>query len=510
MYFGPGKKVERSQEIWHGNIWKESPRFRCASIKINEVLYNCGDFVVYRESSNRIGRILAIVEVDGELKVTIQHVLQFIELPGNLQSNDRRERSPREVWLFDRNMENALVEVELQTIIKRVVVTILYTEDTIHNNSSVVIREILYKHQGHWKIRNVTYSYRHPSEFAPLEEPETNLPIYKLYIDLYFDDFGTFRNVYHSLSGVYIQIGNLPFDKRKQLKNHFVLEFIPFGGSFEEFIAPFVAEMKTLENRKIMDVQGTKSIVIASLGDITADLPQGNDLVGVKRHSATRGCHTCNAIKDSWTSNNIDLPLISRYHHLTDRQFEEISAAPTITRRNEIAAEYGLWICSPILDNLKRERHLQSPHDVYHAIARKVLRFLRITIDALSPEGKLAFILAWKTFEYPRSWQKLSNPISHIESFMMSDSLRLAMVIPFILNRILKPQNFKQSEIDKFRSQTGVSRSDLVIKLWLIKYWILVTKTMSMAFMHSFTEEDYTKLRECLDNERRLLSQVFI
>ncbi|CAB4480571.1 unnamed protein product [Rhizophagus irregularis] len=180
MYFGPGKKVERSQEIWHGNIWKESPRFGCTSIKINGVSYNCGDFVIYRESSNRIGRILAIVEVDGELKLTIQRVLQLIELPGNLQSNNRRERSSREVWLFDRNMENALVEVELQTIIKRVVVTILYTENTIHNHSSVVIREILYKHQGHWKIRNVAYSYRHPSEFAPLEEPETNLPIYKL------------------------------------------------------------------------------------------------------------------------------------------------------------------------------------------------------------------------------------------------------------------------------------------------------------------------------------------
>jgi hypothetical protein len=28
--------------------------------------------------------------------------------------------------------------------------------------------------------------------------------------------------------------------------------------------------------------------------------------------------------------------------------------------------------------------------------------------------------------------------------------------------------------------------------------------------MHSFTEEDYIKLRECLDNERRFLSRVSI
>ena len=40
---------------------------------------------------------------------------------------------------------------------------------------------------------------------------------------------------------------------------------------------------------KIMDVQGTKGIVFASLGDITADLPQGNDLARIKRHGATRG-----------------------------------------------------------------------------------------------------------------------------------------------------------------------------------------------------------------------------
>ncbi|PKC56623.1 hypothetical protein RhiirA1_500348 [Rhizophagus irregularis] len=355
------------------------------------VSYNCGDFVVYRESSNKIGRILAIVEEDGKLKLIIQRVLKFIELPGNLQSNARKERRANEVWLFDRTMEDAVVDVELQSITRQVAITILYTEDSINDQSSVVIREILYKHQGHWKIRNVAYSYYHPSEFAPLEEPDTSLPVYKLYIDLYYDDFGTFRNVYHSLGGVYIQIGNLPFDKRKQLKNHFMLGFIPFGGYFEEFIAPFVTEIKTLENGITMDVQGTKSIV---LGDIIADLPQGNDLVGVKRYSATRGCHTCNVTKDSWTSNNIDLLLMSRYHHLTDCQFEEISAAPTMTRCKEIAAEYGLCTKPPILDNLKRERHLQSPHDVYHATAGKVLRFLRITIDALSPEGKSAFILS--------------------------------------------------------------------------------------------------------------------
>ena len=40
MYFGPGQKVTRNQELWHGNIWKESPRFGHASIQINEGMLN--------------------------------------------------------------------------------------------------------------------------------------------------------------------------------------------------------------------------------------------------------------------------------------------------------------------------------------------------------------------------------------------------------------------------------------------------------------------------------------
>ena len=190
-------------------------------------------------------------------------------------------------------------------------------------------------------------------EFAALKESETHLPIYKLFIDLYYDDFGTFRNVYHSLGGIYIQIGNMTLSERIHLKNHFVLGFVPFSGSFDEFIKPFITEMKELEVGKIMDVQGTKCLVIASLGDITADLPQGNDLVGVKRHNANRGCRTCNITKDSLTSDRLDLKLVSRYHHQTDKQFEEIVVALTITERKAIASEYGLRLQPSILDELK-------------------------------------------------------------------------------------------------------------------------------------------------------------
>ena len=301
----------------------------------------------------------------------------------------------------------------------------------------------------------------------------------------------------------------MPHNERIRLKNHFVLGFVPFGGSFNEFIKPFIKEMKELEKGKIMIVQNTECFVIASLGDITADLPQGNDLVGVKRHGANRGCRTCSVTKNSLTSEDLDLQLLSRYHHQSDKQFEVICAASTITEQKTLATEYGLHLQPPILDQLKRERHLQSPQDVYHLTAGKVLRFLKVTIEALLPEGKMELITVWKSFEYPKAWRKLPNPISHIDSFMMSDCLQLAMMFPFILNRFLKHSHFKKPELALFQHHTGITRSDLAVKLWL-KCWVLMSQTMALAFKDSFMKEDYDKLRECLDNEQKLLSQVGI
>ncbi|KAF0488228.1 hypothetical protein F8M41_022387 [Gigaspora margarita] len=275
----------------------------------------------------------------------IQKIIKFGELPKNIQSSNRQVSSQsEEVWLVDQ-----------------------------------VINNLVNKHEviGH---------------AISLPQSE-NIPVLKLFLDLYYDDFGTYRNVYHSLGGVYIQFGNMPISLRQQLRNHFVLGFVPFGGSFDEFIRPFIMEIKFLESGQLMNIQGQKYWVIASLGVVTADLPQGNDLAGVKRHSANKGCRTCQVSKEHFTNNNLDFKNLSRYQHITNSQFHEIASSKSIQEHKLVATKYGL--CN---------------------------------------KSQKEFIEVWKNFEYPPHWGHLPNPISHHESFMMSDYLHLAMVIPFILN----------------------------------------------------------------------------
>src|SRR6185436_17038575 len=119
------------------------------------------------------------------------------------------------------------------------------------------------------------------------------LPVKKFFLDLYYDDFGTYRTVYHSLGGVYLQFGNMPFHQRKLLKNHFIIGFVPFGATFSEFIQPFLRDIEKLEKSSLMKINGEEYLITGGLGVVTADLPQGNDLCGVKRHGANYGCKNC-------------------------------------------------------------------------------------------------------------------------------------------------------------------------------------------------------------------------
>ncbi|EXX54348.1 hypothetical protein RirG_235300 [Rhizophagus irregularis DAOM 197198w] len=271
-------------------------------------------------------------------------------------------------------------------------------------------------------MRNVTLDYKHPVEYFVLSLPPLqykNLRVLKIFIDIYYDDFSTYRNVYHSLGRVYVQLENMPFDIRKLVHNHFVLGFVPFGGCFEDFICPFIKDMKRLEKGILMNIQGIDCWIIASLGCVTADLPQRNDLAGVKRHGAIRGCRICLVTKENSTDLILDIASVSRCHHITDSQFKIIFTASTLRQQNNIAKEYSLQTRLPILDQLQCERHLQSPQDIYHIIASKTLKLLKVTIFMLSPEGERNFISVWKLFKYSHQWSKLPNPISHIETFMM-------------------------------------------------------------------------------------------
>src|SRR5581483_4077006 len=234
--------------------------------------------------------------------------------------------------------------------------------------------------------------------------------------------------------GIYLQFCNMPLKLRKQLKNHFVISFVPFGGKFDDVMKPIVEEIKKLEKGILMNINGKEMWVIAALGVVTADLPQGNDLADTKRHGGNFGCRSCLAPKERLSDYTFDIKLNARYNHLTDKkiiQLKELERSNVSQKViNDYCTEHGLSRHPSILNKLIRDRHLQTPQDAYHTVAGKVQRLMECTFSLLNPVGETTFLRYWKIFETPSGWCRLPNPIKHRNSFMFSDCLRLAMIMP--------------------------------------------------------------------------------
>ena len=124
---------------------------------------------------------------------------------------------------------------------------------------------------------------------------------------------------------------------QKKLRNHFLITFVPFGGEFNDILEDFISDMKELQSGILMTTRNEQVWVSAGLGMVTADLPQGNDMAGIKRHNAEYGCRTCKVPQSQLSDVDFDIFQNGRYHHLTNKIFDEIEAAQNITTKKCIA-----------------------------------------------------------------------------------------------------------------------------------------------------------------------------
>ncbi|CAB4474574.1 unnamed protein product [Rhizophagus irregularis] len=138
------------------------------------VIFTTGSFIKYQDKGTRIGRIIAIVSTSNGTKLKIQLLYYGTELPGNFTSSLRIKRAQNgELWLSEIS-----VLIDLQNVIGPVDVWLRDTPK-LSDNYQFCIREILYSHEGRWKIRDIKLRNQHPSEY--IKAQITTSQIYPLY-----------------------------------------------------------------------------------------------------------------------------------------------------------------------------------------------------------------------------------------------------------------------------------------------------------------------------------------
>ncbi|CAG8552274.1 7392_t:CDS:2 [Gigaspora margarita] len=488
LYFGPGIVCDEKRELWHGELWQDSPLF--------------GETKYHQDKAIKFARVRSVVKVNEKQLLRVDPLVLYHGLPGHLRSSNRKTRGMgMELWLVEG--QECLIIPENVTQIN------VWLKDLVRPvEYEYFVTEILYSFNGRWHIRDLIKRHRAPYEYIPIPPlPPRPMPIKKVFFDIYYDNFGTFRNAYHSLGGVYLVIGNMPLELRKLLKNHFLLGFVPFGASFNDYIKPILDNIYQLQNGKIVNTLEGEIWIVGGLGCVTADLPQGNDLAGVLRHNAKYGCRTCIASSSQLTNSNFDFLSNARFHHLTDIQYNEIAQQKTDSARRQLSSQYGL--CKkPVLDKLYWNRHLQTPQDAYHALAGKAARLLDITLRCLNTNGEVAWLKCWKDIKKPARWSRMPNPLTHRQSFTFSDTLRLAMLIPFILRYFLLPSHFKIEIIEHLKNVYQLTRNDHAI-IKLIELWVVEAKLLKLAFLTTMTSNTYKELHSLFEKERIGFLKIF-
>jgi hypothetical protein len=137
-----------------------------------------------------------------------------------------------------------------------------------HDDGEIIIREIIYSPNGSntMSARGASNCHLLPGEqHQPDPSPSPDMKVFKIFLEIYLDDFGPFRSVYHALGGVYITFGNMPLHLRQKVHHTYLLGFVPFGVSFQAFIAPIAQELQELQRGVRMEIDGEECWVVVGM-----------------------------------------------------------------------------------------------------------------------------------------------------------------------------------------------------------------------------------------------------
>ncbi|CAG8498872.1 17785_t:CDS:2 [Racocetra persica] len=198
------------------------------------------------------------------------------------------------------------------------------------------------------------------------------------------------------------------------------------------------------------------------LYSFNTDLLQGNNLASVLRHDANYGCRTCSVSSSQLTNSNFDFVTNAHFYHLTNIQYNEI----------------------PVLDTLYWDRYLQLPQDAYHVLASKATCLLDITLRYLNTNREVAWLKCWK------------------------NTLRLAMLMLFILRYFLSPSYLKAEIIKHLKNVYKLTRNDHAI-IKLIELWLVEAKLLKLAFS-TITNNTYKELCSLFEKEQIGFLKIFL
>ncbi|OJD24751.1 hypothetical protein ACJ73_03882, partial [Blastomyces percursus] len=331
------------------------------------------------------------------------------------------------------------------------------------------------------------------------------LQVISLPYQLFIDGFGLYRNMYRSLMG-FSMIPALRAVERSKRNNIFTLTFGPHGTNFPNAIAALSYGLSILDCKGVMvDIGEEKVRVVASCIAFLGDMPQQSSNAGIKGPTARRACRSCFIDDKDRPNLDYDLRNNGRFHHHMQHLRSKLDDVPNPTRRDQMCQEQGITAQAVSLFQICPSLNLISffPSDPRHSEFAGISEISHslLVCSVLSLHGQQEYFRMLQTFPFPRGWNRLQSPITHLKKYQLQEHARASIIIPLVLRCGLREEwlslAIKQTIPTAFSAQNQ-SPIDLIIQVYAP-----ISRSNSLLVFQSPRENDPEVARQIILGARR-------
>lgn len=92
----------------------------------------------------------SIISVNSDLKIKVQRIYIYNELPRNFHCNDRYTTRDSQLWLVDQYLKEGNIVIDIDDVVRKINISIIRDTINITNTTNdLYIKEILYKNNSY-------------------------------------------------------------------------------------------------------------------------------------------------------------------------------------------------------------------------------------------------------------------------------------------------------------------------------------------------------------------------
>jgi hypothetical protein len=260
------------------------------------------------------------------------------------------------------------------------------------------------------------------------------------------DGFGVYRNMYRSLTGLYMSIAGMDQRQRSRRVNNFALTLGPHG-SDTGVVLRSIKAIKTLDKGIEVTVKGEKRWLCAHIHVYTGDMTQQNLDAGILAPSATYSCRHCLIPKAKRSDLDFDIIAEGRYHHHMKEYREYYGSTMASSNFGKMCSKVGLKVGDSALTDITKaidmiEDFPMDPAHLHFFGLGKRSQTLLITA-VFTPAAQKEYVRELQRFPFPPGWNRLQSPLHHLKSWSLQECARGMVITPMLLRDWLRAGHLK-------------------------------------------------------------------